>query len=283
MALSLTTIPFTPDMTLARGAVSDILGQQSTAAENTAAAQGQGFAAQGNQAEAGAYGTAAGIAGQNAALTEMAGRVTELQQQREVAQTIGAQRAAVASSGFANSGSALAALTASTRQGYLTRQLTRMQTQMTQGGFLEQQAAATGEQQAAGIASQAALALQAAQNQTAATANTNAANETKALTSYIQGPPGTLPTPEEEVTMSALGPGNTPTVNASWYLSPYTHQYVYGDPAQEQNAVMQRQITNAQTGADIPVHPAIGAGPMYEGMTPGSVAPPVRGTFPLTA
>ena len=228
MALSVS-----PDLSLLRGAVSDILGGQGQVAADTAAATGQQYAAQGAQVEQDAYTKAAAIAQQNAQLQGVAGQIEEAQTQREVAATIGAERAGVASAGFGKSGTALDLLASSTRQGILAGQMIRTQTQLDQGAQLEELNAAQMEAQAAGIKGQAATALGAAYTTAAGTAQTQAQQETQALMGYLAsvGAIGGTPnspsaggnlTPEAGVALSSLkgvpGVPNVPT--PKWQQGP---------------------------------------------------------------
>lgn len=175
----------TADLSQLRASVSDILGFQGQAAADTQAATAADFQGQGATAQQTAYQTAGAIAGSNAALETVSGRIQQLQAARTVATTMGAQVAGTASSGLATSGSALAGLRSSYQQGRLTDQLISTQTGINVGGFLEQQAAAKGEADAAGIAATAAAALASSERTAAGTATTSAASETAALLGYL--------------------------------------------------------------------------------------------------
>lgn len=169
------------DLSLVSRPIVDILGFQAEAASNTAAAKGQEFSARGYAAEGEAYGTAADIATQNAALAAASGEIQAYQARRRVAMAIGSQEADIGGAGFTSGGSALAALKSSYQQGYLTEQLTRTRSLIEQGGYLETAVAARGEQKATGIAGEAATALGAAYTEAAKTAKTTAATETQLL------------------------------------------------------------------------------------------------------
>ena len=228
------------DLTLLRGTVSDILGQQGTAAADTASATGATDTALGASAEQTAYGQAQTLANQNAGLEEMSGRIQELQTQRQVQQTIGEQRAQIAAAGFGKSGTALDLLRASTQQGNLADQLIRTQTAMNVGGFNAQAAAAQGEGAAAGFASNAATNLAAAYSSAATTATTNAANETAALMGYLvstgelSGTPanptvGPNLSPTTAVELSTLqGEPGVPNLATPQWQQNATGQWVYG-------------------------------------------------------
>lgn len=237
--------PTQQDIPLLSSTVGQILGFEAQATSNTAAATGAGYEAQGAGAEAGAYGTAAGIANQNAQLEAVAGQLQNLQQTRLAQKTIGAQQAANAGAGFQMSGSSLAALQSSYRQLYLTQQLNNTQTLMTQGGFLEQAAAAQAEQTSATASQNALLAEQSAYTTAAGSETQQADAATQALISYLQatgavsGTPGSPLTssttenltPAAAVTLSALqGQPGVPNLPApSWYQTPQG-QWLYGQP-----------------------------------------------------
>lgn len=131
----------------------------------------------------GAYQTAAEIANQNATLEQAAGDVQAYQEGLQAQQTIGAQRSAVAASGFANSGSALSLLASSNRQASLTQALSRVQTNISVGGYEEQAAAAEG-QTAAAQAQGASVGAQAAAASGAANAATAAAKSAAASSTF---------------------------------------------------------------------------------------------------
>ena len=114
------------------GAVSDLFSSKETAA-------GLRIKAQGDIAEGQAYDIAAALAGQNAQFTEQSAAIKEAQQQREATLQIGEQQGAVASSGFALSGSALDILRDSASQAALQRQVLGQQGLITEAGYKEQQ------------------------------------------------------------------------------------------------------------------------------------------------
>lgn len=174
------------DLPLVRSSVADILGFRAQAAQDTATATAEGYAAQGDVAEGTAYRTAGSLAGNNAALEAISGQIQQYQAKRQVTQATGAESADVAGAGFRMSGSNLSMLKSSFQQGYLTDQLIRTQTSINQGGYLEQQAASQGLASAADFAAKGAGAYGAAATTAAATATTNAANETAGLLNVIQ-------------------------------------------------------------------------------------------------
>lgn len=217
MAVSSTS----PDIALLRSSVTDILGGQAQATEAQANATAQQYAAEGAGVEQGAYQTAADIARQNAQLEQVSGQIEQAQQQREAAQTIGTQRAGFATAGFGKSGSALAAVTAATRQGLFANQIIGTQTQLNTGAQLEQLNAAEMEAGAAGVKQQAATALGGAYTTEATAATQRTQSETQALLGYlasvgaIGGTPtnpqaGGSMTPAAGVTLASLSAGGVP-------------------------------------------------------------------------
>lgn len=169
------------------GIVSDITGLQSQATMAAASAEGNRLAAQGAQAEADAYSVSAQIAGINQEQEAIAEGVKEIQMTRELDQTVGSQKATVAGHGFQSSGSAVDVMLSSYRQGYLAQQMSAMQSETTQRGYLEQQAAATGHMKAAEVRRDAALNLAGAQDQQSAAATANQTALTGALTQLLSG------------------------------------------------------------------------------------------------
>jgi len=108
------------------------------AASDLFASFGDKAKAQGDFAEAKAYGLASDLATQNEQFTETSTAIKEAQQQREMMQTLGGQQADVASAGFAASGSALDLLRDSASQGALTHAVLGQQGLITEAGYNEQ-------------------------------------------------------------------------------------------------------------------------------------------------
>ncbi len=177
-------LPASNDATL-QATVSSVLGLQSTAVTDAANATAATTSAAGYAAEGDAYQTAADIAGQNATVAGIAGTVKGLQEQRATNVTLGAQRAGVAAAGFAASGSSLDLLRSSMQQGYVTQQLNDIQTTLTKGGYIEEQAASNAEQVAARSTSATATATAAADTTAANMARATAASETAALNNFL--------------------------------------------------------------------------------------------------
>lgn len=159
----------------AGGAVADIFGGIGAATSTQLQAQGLNIQAegtqissesellqaQGNLAEGQEYSLAENLAKQNEAYTEASTNIQAAQQERQVAMTIGGERAATGGAGLANSGSAGDLLRSSAQQGALAGAVLRMQGQITEAGYNEQAASyglmattagqtAAGEQQIAG-------------------------------------------------------------------------------------------------------------------------------------
>lgn len=95
--------------------------------------------AQGQRMEAGLYDEAAGFSRQNIEFTKSATEIKQLQIDRSIQQTLGGQRADVAASGFAQSGTAIDLLRDSASQGALTRAVAGQQGEIEEMGY-EQQA-----------------------------------------------------------------------------------------------------------------------------------------------
>lgn len=172
-----------------QGVTSNLLTFQSQAAEYDAAAQGSLLNAEGADVEAAAYETAAGISDESQRVEAVAESVREIQQQRAIDQTVGGISASVAANGFQQSGSALDIMRSSMQQGYLAQQISSLQSQQTQRGFMEQAAAARGEMSAAKVRADAARLLAQAQMNAGNSARANQAALTDALTQLLKGDP----------------------------------------------------------------------------------------------
>ena len=169
------------------GAINDLLGFQGDAEAYAAAAEGSRYAAEGAGIEAAAYGTAAGIAAENARTELVAESIRQVQIAKDVDRTVGSIKAATAANGVQQSGSSLDIMASTMREGYLSQQISGMQSQQTQRGHLEQQAAAEGEMQAATVRQEAALSLAEQQDKTALSATANETALTSALTQLLAG------------------------------------------------------------------------------------------------
>jgi hypothetical protein len=169
-------------------------GAQATAASDLAT---------GDLGEAATYGSAEDIAAANARLATISGQVEQEQEQVQLGQTIGAQKAAVAGGGFAESGSALDLLRSSTQQGLLQQQITGTQAALQSGGYAEQAQAYAGEASAATAAGNSQSALAAGYTQLSSATKTFAGETAAAMGMKIDpttntpalGPPTTASTP----------------------------------------------------------------------------------------
>lgn len=94
--------------------------------------------AQGAYASSGAYVDASQLSTTNQQISEAATAVQVQQQQRQLYQTIGSQRADVGGAGFAESGSALDLMRSSAQQGALAKSLMTEQGAITSTSYLEQ-------------------------------------------------------------------------------------------------------------------------------------------------
>lgn len=169
-----------------KGAVADLLDLQADETEDTGLAKAADLKSQGDLGEATAYGNAADVAENNATLAGIAGEIKEYQTTRDVYKTVGSQRAAIAASGFGDSGTSLALARSSFQQGYLDNQLTRTQTLSKQGGYLEEAAAAKAEAAAATTASDAALVEKDAYTTSASKAKTRSTTLANSITDYLK-------------------------------------------------------------------------------------------------
>ena len=111
----------------AGGAVSDFF-----------AASGARSKAEGDRIEAREYDLAAQFAEQNVGFTKISTGLKAYQEDRSVAQTLGEQRADVASAGFGESGSALDIMADSVAQGAIQHETTQFQGLVTEASYQEQ-------------------------------------------------------------------------------------------------------------------------------------------------
>lgn len=112
--------------------------------------------AKGYALEAENYDLAAAMATKNADLTRMSTALTVMGLQRQTFGIVGGQTADIASSGFANSGSALDILRDSARQGVLQEAVANYQGLVTEEGYRTQAASYRNMSQASRMAEQAA-------------------------------------------------------------------------------------------------------------------------------
>lgn len=121
-------------MAFGNGTFSDAAG----AVADLYAASGHRTKAEGQRLEAGGYREAAGFAMQNEQFTEESTAIKQTQLDREAYKVIGGEEAAVAGSGFGNSGTALDLLRDSTSQAALTHAVAGRQGLITEEGYKEQ-------------------------------------------------------------------------------------------------------------------------------------------------
>lgn len=112
------------------------------------------FGAEGSQQAGSAYGTAATIAENNAALTLRSTAIQEQQASQQIFKAQGTEEADTSAAGFnASSGSAGDLLRASASQAALSKQLIQNQGEVTATGYTQQAAAYKGQEQAAQVQS----------------------------------------------------------------------------------------------------------------------------------
>lgn len=105
--------------------------------------------AAGGLSEASAYSKAAQIATTNEALATESANLQEYALNRQAYQTISAQKSQIAGAGFAQGGSALDLARSSQQQANLAQGVTKIQGEITAGGFAQQAAAYEGQAAAA--------------------------------------------------------------------------------------------------------------------------------------
>lgn len=110
------------------------------------------FQGLGDASEAKSYAAAATLATQNDEFEQQSVKVQQSQASRQVFQTIGAQKAGVAATGFNESGSALSLLANSASQAALSHQMIGQQGLITEAGYAEQAKAYTDMKEAANTA-----------------------------------------------------------------------------------------------------------------------------------
>lgn len=115
------------------------------------------FGAAGSAASAKGLSKAAVFAGQNAEIAAQSTRIQQTMAQRQITQTLGGQRADVAGSGLAASGSALDLMRDSAQQGALTKQLISAQGAISVNGYQAEQASYEAQASAAKASSAGGL------------------------------------------------------------------------------------------------------------------------------
>lgn len=180
--------------------VSDLFSTIDTGVEDLGQANAENALASGDTEEAGAYGSAQAIANANSNIALAAGQVEQAQTGLQVRQTIGTEQADVAGGGFSgSSGTALALMRTSTRQGVLQQQIQGVNADLQSGGYQEQSAAAVAEEDAAQASASEATQLAQTEQAIGQASKTNAVNEAQALGINIPG-------------LSSLSATNVPTI-----------------------------------------------------------------------
>ena len=172
---------------------------------DTINAQGQQLIAQGDQAEAGAYGNAAAAARANVALAGASGALQVSQQQRAAAEALGGQQADIAAAGFGDSGTSVFLARDSASQAAQGTQVIQTNTAIQEGGYTQQALAADAEAAAANVAGTAATAAGNADTALASSATT-AGNLAQAL-SLNQAASAKAGTTAAGTAAGASGPG----------------------------------------------------------------------------
>lgn len=207
--------PPQPSFLAQQSTIASMFGLEATSAQAAGTEQAEEALATGAEQEETAYGTAAAVAQANARLATIGGTVEQAQQQLQLTQTLGSQRAAVAGGGFAESGSALDILRASTQQGLFEQQITGVNAALQSGGYEQQVAASQAEQTAAAASATSAQATATAAAQLSSLTKTQAANEAAAMnvnltTGVGPGPWPTPPTPAAPSVSTSLMYAGTP-------------------------------------------------------------------------
>jgi hypothetical protein len=125
-------------MAFGQSTFSDFAGAASDLFSGITSGMSAGIKAEGMLAEATSYDQAAALALLNEQYTKTATAVKEVQNEREVYQTISQQEAGVAGGGLAESGSALDLLRDSASQGALSHAIIGQQGLITEAGYQEQ-------------------------------------------------------------------------------------------------------------------------------------------------
>ena len=167
--------------------VSSLFEAINTGVTSDAQAASEAILGTGDIAEANAYASAEGIANANARLATVGGQVAQAQEGLQITKTLGSQKAAVAASGFQESGSALSLLKSSTQQGLIQQQVIGVNAAEQAGGYLSQAAASAAEAGAATAAGNAATSLSQSEAAVGAASKTSAINEAAAMGLNIPG------------------------------------------------------------------------------------------------
>lgn len=193
----------------------DLMGFNSKTTELKTASDASLVSVVGAQAEADAYSRAAALAGGNRQTEAISEQVRALQIERTVNKTVGSQKAAVAANGFTQSGSGLDIMRSTYSEGYLSTQISAMQSEQVQRGYLESAAASEGEMNAALARAGGAQSLSDAQLAASNEATANSAALTNAMTQLLAGDPNA------QALVTALSTGDTAgALTASTFYNP---------------------------------------------------------------
>ena len=145
-----------------------------------------GITATGDTNEANLYDEASATGLSNAAIEGVSGQLQQYQTQRQVLQTLGAQRSGIAGAGFQQSGTALDLARSSMQQGLLQEQVQGVNSDLAAGGFFTQAAASAAQASAANTAASAANANATGANNIADLAK----NQVTTMTGFLNQIPG---------------------------------------------------------------------------------------------
>lgn len=198
----------------------DLLGMQTKADELSTASNASLVSVAGATAEADAYARSADLAEGNQQTEAISETIRQLQIERGVTKTIGAQKAAVAANGFQQGGSAVDIMRSTMREGYLSQQLSAMQSTETQRGYLESAAASEGEMNAALVRAAGAQQLADAQLKASNDATAQAASITEAINQLLNDSKDPTSDLYSAATLTSGGAYGFPTSHGSVYAQP---------------------------------------------------------------
>jgi hypothetical protein len=228
---------------LSSQAISAIMGFGSDIASNTAAAttdnakatqdnleqQGYAIQQQGYQAETDAYTQAQMLSLKNANLAQLSGQVQQVANTRQINQSLGAQKAAVAGSGFGDAGSAAFIYADTMRQGAFGNQLIGTQANLNAAGYQQQAAASGAEIASTNTATQYAAIAQ--QKAAAAASVDTAAAQTESQA-------GVAATTNLQNAIAALTNNGTTTTGASGTSGPVRRRGCHNHYARREQAFL---------------------------------------------
>lgn len=160
-----------PTQVAESGIINAIYGDQGVAQAAQGQSQAEATEATGDIGESQQYQLAQASANANAQTALAGGQIQQVQNMRNVMQTIGGQQAGIAAAGFGQSGTALSLAQSSMQQGLLQNQVLGINSQLEAGGYIEQGLASAAEAQAANTAASAATELSSSEASQASIAN----------------------------------------------------------------------------------------------------------------